>query len=47
MNAAFWHERWQNQQIGFHQQEINAYLCEHWSELGIVPGCRVFCAAVW
>ena len=42
MRHEFWHERWEQQQIGFHQQEINQYLIEHWEELGLPEGAPVF-----
>lgn len=32
MKSEFWHDRWLNSQIGFHQSEVNSYLQEHWSE---------------
>ncbi len=38
----FWHERWEQDQIGFHQQEINGYLTSHWEELGLPQGAPVF-----
>ena len=38
----FWHERWKQDQIGFHQQEINQYLTSHWTELGLPDGVPVF-----
>jgi thiopurine S-methyltransferase len=38
----FWHERWEQDQIGFHQQEINHYLTSHWAELGLPDGAPVF-----
>jgi len=38
----FWHERWEQEQIGFHQQAINQYLIEHWEELGLPKGAPVF-----
>ena len=31
MEADFWHQRWQQQQIGFHQQQVNPLLSRHWS----------------
>jgi thiopurine S-methyltransferase len=37
----FWHERWEQGQIGFHQQEINGYLTSHWEELGLPDGVPV------
>ena len=42
MKHEFWLERWERDQIGFHQQAINAYLTEHWAELGLAPGAGVF-----
>lgn len=42
MENQFWLERWEQDQIGFHQQEINRYLSGHWPELGLTPGAPVF-----
>ena len=42
MKHEFWHERWEQDQIGFHQQEINNYLTSHWEELGLSDGAPVF-----
>ncbi|MCW8907696.1 MAG: thiopurine S-methyltransferase [Sedimenticola sp.] len=42
MDKAFWHERWQNNQIGFHQQEINSHLQRFWEELALPAGSSVF-----
>ncbi len=42
MEQDFWHERWQQQQIGFHQEEINPHLEAFWPELRIPPGALVF-----
>jgi len=42
MQHEFWHQRWQENQIGFHQQEINPYLQRHWAELEVPPMGRVF-----
>ncbi len=42
MKHEFWHERWKQDQIGFHQQEINSYLTSHWEELGLTSGAPVF-----
>jgi thiopurine S-methyltransferase len=33
MNKEFWLERWERQEIGFHQNEINPYLCQYWNTL--------------
>lgn len=42
MQHDFWHQRWQQNQIGFHQREINPYLQRHWSELRLDRKARVF-----
>ena len=42
MEASFWHERWQQNQIGFHQPEINPHLQQFWPELGLPAGSTVF-----
>lgn len=42
MKHEFWLERWEQDQIGFHQSEINRYLTDHWAELGLASDARVF-----
>ena len=42
MQHDFWHQRWHNQQIGFHQSEINPFLLTHFQNLGLQAGQRVF-----
>lgn len=42
MDPAFWLERWQQNQIGFHQAEINAHLQDFWGVLGLAHGSLVF-----
>lgn len=42
MRARFWHERWQQNQIGFHQDEINPYLQNYWPKLQVPEGAKVF-----
>ncbi|MGW8248942.1 MAG: thiopurine S-methyltransferase [Acidiferrobacterales bacterium] len=42
MQKEFWLERWQQNQIGFHQEEGNPALREFASELNIAPGDLVF-----
>lgn len=42
MQPDFWHERWQNNQIGFHQDKINRHLQQFWPTLNAAPGNRVF-----
>ena len=41
MEADFWHQRWQNAQIGFHLDEVNPYLMQYWPQLVIAKGSRV------
>ncbi|MHC6224661.1 thiopurine S-methyltransferase [Pseudomonas sp. X10] len=41
MEPEFWHKRWADNQIGFHQPQVNAYLQNHWPSLGLAPGSRV------
>jgi thiopurine S-methyltransferase len=42
MQTDFWHARWQQNNIGFHKQEINSYLLEHWQTLAVAPPATVF-----
>lgn len=42
MQHEFWHQRWQQNQIGFHSDEINPHLQQQWPKLGVEPNSRVF-----
>ncbi|MGL4186251.1 MAG: thiopurine S-methyltransferase [Thiotrichaceae bacterium] len=42
MRARFWHERWQNKEIGFHQDEVNGHLQQFWSEIKAPKDAYVF-----
>lgn len=42
MEAEFWHERWRERQIGFHQKAHNAQMLSHWQSLGLARGSRIF-----
>ena len=42
MQPDFWHQRWQDQQIGFHQDTPTPLMLKHWPSLDIAPGSRVF-----
>ena len=42
MNPDFWHQRWHDKQIGFHQSAPTPLLLKHWPSLGIAPGAQVF-----
>lgn len=41
MQAEFWHQRWQQQQIGFHQTQVNPYLSRYWHTLNLAAGSTV------
>lgn len=38
----YWLERWERDEIGFHQNEINPYLCQYLPQLQPAPGSEVF-----
>jgi thiopurine S-methyltransferase len=42
MQHEFWNQRWQQNQIGFHKQEVNSHLLQQWPELAVEPNSRVF-----
>lgn len=42
MEQEFWHRRWQNGEIGFHEADTNPLLLRHFPELGLARGARVF-----
>jgi thiopurine S-methyltransferase len=42
VDAGFWHQRWRDNRIGFHQAEINAQLQRLWPGLGVAPDAQVF-----
>lgn len=42
MESEFWHQRWQEGRIGFHQPAPNAQLLTHWQSLGLAKGSIVF-----
>ena len=42
MDPSFWHARWQANEIGFHQNEINAHLQHYWPRLEVPAGGLVF-----
>jgi len=41
MEPAFWHRKWADNQIGFHQAQANPYLQRYWPALGLAAGSRV------
>jgi len=42
MEKAFWLNRWENRQIGFHQEQVNEYLLRHWDKFHLPEQGRVF-----
>jgi thiopurine S-methyltransferase len=42
MEAAFWHQRWANGEIGFHESQPNPMLVNHLDALRLSPGSRIF-----
>ena len=42
MNPDFWHQRWHDGQIGFHQSAPTPLLLKHWPSLGVTAGAKVF-----
>jgi len=41
MEPGFWHQRWQSNEIGFHQDRVNHYLQRYWPRLQLETGARV------
>lgn len=42
MEASFWHQRWERNEIGFHEASANALLVKHLPSLSLAPQSRVF-----
>jgi len=42
MDAQFWHDRWHEGRLGFHEGRVNRMLEAHVGALGLGPGERVF-----
>ena len=42
MQPDFWHQRWADNQIGFHQSAPTTLLLKHWPSLGVPAGATVF-----
>ncbi|EXF92628.1 thiopurine S-methyltransferase [Pseudomonas fluorescens HK44] len=41
MQPEFWQKRWELNQIGFHQSEVNPYLQQYWPQLNLTKGSQV------
>jgi len=42
MEAEFWHDRWEQNRIGFHDDAVNAHLQQFWDRLHVPPNATVF-----
>ena len=42
MDANFWHQRWGKNEIGWHETKVNPLLVQHFNELGLEKGSRIF-----
>ncbi len=42
MDASFWHQKWEKNEIGFHQNEANPLLVKYFSGLSLAKGSRIF-----
>lgn len=42
MEASFWHQRWEKNEITFHQSKANPLLVEYFHELSLAKGSRIF-----
>lgn len=42
MDPDFWHKRWQERRIGFHEPKANPALVNHFHQLSLAKGARLF-----
>ncbi len=42
MKTNYWHQKWERGDIGFHENEANPLLIEHFEKLNLAKGSRVF-----
>lgn len=42
VDKAYWEEVWRNEDLGFHQPEVNRHLQRFWQRLELIPDSRVF-----
>ena len=42
MEPSFWHQRWERNEIAFHEGKVNPLLVEYFHELGLAKGSRIF-----
>jgi thiopurine S-methyltransferase len=42
MDASFWRQRWEKNEIGWHESKVNPLLVQHFNELALAKGSRIF-----
>ena len=42
MDASFWLQKWENNDIAFHERDANPALVKYFTKLSLVKGSRVF-----
>ena len=42
MEASFWHQKWESNQIGFHESDANPLLVRNFDRLNLEVGARVY-----
>lgn len=42
MDASFWKDRWERNEIAFHEKQANRFLVKYFKELSLAKGSRVF-----
>ncbi|BCA53780.1 Thiopurine S-methyltransferase [Nitrospira sp. KM1] len=42
MDPSFWHQRWEKNEIAFHESKANPLLVKHFKELSLLKGRRIF-----
>ena len=42
MDPSFWRQRWEKNEIAFHESKANPLLVKHFTELSLAKGSRVF-----
>ena len=42
MRAKFWHHRWERNEIGFHQSNINTHLEKYWTQCHVPRSSQIF-----
>ena len=42
MQPSFWRQRWEKNEIAFHESKANPILVKHFNELSLAKGSRVF-----